>query len=124
MFLRVVWILLAMLPLCAQVKVWEDTLTVPTYVAGPPDKNPFFYTGRTYQGARGEVYPYPMYDNLTDRVENKAYKALYLENEYVKICVLPELGGRQDQRLRFLLSPDRSQARAHRHVGRLDLRRR
>lgn len=94
MFLRVVWILLAMLPLCAQVKVWEDTLTVPTYVAGPPDKNPFFYTGRTYQGARGEVYPYPMYDNLTDRVENKAYKALYLENEYVKICVLPELGGR------------------------------
>lgn len=92
--IRLFCLLLIILPLCAQVKVWEDTLTVPTYVVGPPDPNPFFYTGRTYQGARGEVYPYPMYDKLSDKVESKTYKALWLENEYLKICVLPELGGR------------------------------
>lgn len=76
------------------VRVWEEPLAVPTYLTGPPDPNPMFYFGRAYQGARGRIYPYPLYDKLTDKREDKTYKALYLENEYVKICVLPELGGR------------------------------
>jgi tetratricopeptide (TPR) repeat protein len=76
------------------VRVWEEPLVIPTYVPGPPDPNPMFYFGRTYQGAKGAVYPYPLYDKLTDRQEDRTYKALYLENEYLKICVLPELGGR------------------------------
>ena len=93
-------VLLVILPLLlsaappSTVQVWEENLVIPTYVSGPPDPNPFFYTGRAYQGARGEVYPYPMYDNLTDKLEKKTYHAIYLENEYLKICVLPELGGR------------------------------
>jgi tetratricopeptide (TPR) repeat protein len=76
------------------VKVWEEPLVIPTYVPGPPDPNPMFYAGRTYQGAKGAVYPYPLYDKLTDKREDRTYKALYLENEYVKLCVLPEIGGR------------------------------
>lgn len=83
---------------CAQeaapVRVWEEKVIIPTYVTGPPDDNPFFYTGRTYQGARGEVYPYAMYDNLTNDKVDKEYRQVCLENEYVKVCVLPELGGR------------------------------
>lgn len=78
----------------APVKVWEEKVAIPTYVTGPPDDNPFFYTGRVYQGARGEVYPYAMYDNLTDEKVNRQYRQVCLENEYVKVCVLPELGGR------------------------------
>lgn len=78
----------------APVRVWEEKVTIPTYVTGPPDDNPFFYTGRVYQGARGEVYPYAMYDNLTDDKVNKEYRQVCLENEYIKVCVLPELGGR------------------------------
>ena len=35
----------------------ESPLTIPTYVIGEPEKNPVFYTGRTYQGAKGPVYP-------------------------------------------------------------------
>jgi len=76
------------------VRVWEEKLVIPTYLAGPPDPNPMFYLGRTYQGAKGAIYPYPLYDKLTDTREDRAYKAVYLENEYLKICVLPELGGR------------------------------
>jgi len=76
------------------VKIWEEPLVVPTYEVGKPDPNPRFYTGRTYQGAQGRVYPYPMLDVLTDNRKDKTYKAVYLENEYVKICVLPEIGGR------------------------------
>jgi len=75
-------------------KIWEEPLVVPTYEVGKPDPNPRFYTGRTYQGAQGRVYPYPMLDVLTDSRKDKTYQAVYLENEYVKICVLPEIGGR------------------------------
>ena len=59
-------ILLCTSLLPAQVKVTDSQVVIPTYVAGPPDPNPFFYTGRTYQGAKGLVYPYPMYDTLSD----------------------------------------------------------
>ena len=78
----------------SSVKVWEESLVIPTYRIGRPDLNPIFYTGRAYQGAKGPVYPYPLLDKLTDIREDKTYKALYLENDYIKICVLPEIGGR------------------------------
>ncbi len=76
------------------VRIWEEPLVIPTYEVGEPDPNPRFYTGRTYQGAQGRAYPYPMLDVLTDSRKDKTYKAVYLENEYVRICVLPEIGGR------------------------------
>jgi tetratricopeptide (TPR) repeat protein len=84
------------LPLNAssEVKVWEESLVIPTYLTGKPEKFPLFYSGRAYQGAKGPVYPYSMLDELTDVRENKTYKALFLENDYVRICVLPEIGGR------------------------------
>jgi tetratricopeptide (TPR) repeat protein len=76
------------------VKVWEEDVVIPTYLAGPPDPNPMFYFGRAYQGAEGRVYPYPLYDTLTGKKEDITYKIVYLENEYIKIGVLPEIGGR------------------------------
>ncbi len=53
-----------------------------------------FYLGRSYQGAQGRVYPYPLYDTPIDEKTDKPYQMLYLENEYVRIGILPELGGR------------------------------
>jgi len=76
------------------VKMWEEPLTVPTYETGSPETNPIFYSGRGYQGAKGPVYPYPLLDRLTDNKKDKVYRAVYLENPYIKICVLPEIGGR------------------------------
>jgi len=75
-------------------RVWEEDIVIPTYLPGPPDSNPMFYFGRAYQGAEGRVYPYPLYDTLTGRKEDKTYRIVYLENEYVRIGILPELGGR------------------------------
>lgn len=91
-----VFLLAAALPAWAQspVSIHEEPLVLPTYEIGPPDLEPMFYTGRNYQGARGAIYPYGLYDNLLDVRDNKTYKADFLENRYVKICVLPELGGR------------------------------
>ncbi len=76
------------------VEIREESITIPTYLAGPPDPNPMFYFGRNSQGAKGRVYPYPLYDSLTDIKSNKTYRIVYLENEYVRIGILPEIGGR------------------------------
>lgn len=76
------------------VRLTETNLVIPTYLAAPPSPVPRFYDGRTYQGAKATFYPYPVQDVLTDIKTNKSYKALYLENDYVQICVIPELGGR------------------------------
>ncbi len=76
------------------VTVERKELVLPTYEVGAPDENPLFFTGRVYQGAQGHFYPYPLYDVLTDNRVEKAYNALYLDNEYINVCVLPELGGR------------------------------
>ena len=78
----------------APVKVWEESLVIPTYMAGPPETNPMFYFGRASQGADGRIYPYPLYDKLTGKKVDRSYKMVYLENEYVKIGILPEIGGR------------------------------
>ena len=78
----------------AGVKVEETTVTLPTYPPGPCDKNPVFYTGRVYQGAQGRVYPYPLQDVLHDEKVDKAYTSLQLENDYLQMSVLPEVGGR------------------------------
>ncbi|GAH50869.1 unnamed protein product, partial [marine sediment metagenome] len=53
-----------------------------------------FYNGRVHQGAQGKVYPYAMLDILTDNRVDKTYTEVFLENEYVRISVTPELGGR------------------------------
>ncbi|MEW5978956.1 MAG: DUF5107 domain-containing protein [Acidobacteriota bacterium] len=76
------------------VKMREEPLALPTYLAGEPDKSPIFYTGRVYQGAKGAIYPYALMDKLTEVRENKSYQAVYLENRYLQISVLPEIGGR------------------------------
>lgn len=75
-------------------RAWEEPLTVPTWEVYAPDHNPRFYAGRAYQGAQGRVYPYAIIDNLSENRVEKTYRAVYLENEYIKVCILPEIGGR------------------------------
>jgi tetratricopeptide (TPR) repeat protein len=76
------------------VRVSEQELAIPTYLAGDPEPNPMFYFGGNSQGAQGRVYPYALYDTLTHVKSNKTYRIIYLENQYVRIGVLPEIGGR------------------------------
>lgn len=76
------------------VKVWEEDILLPTYGVGKPEKNPMFLEKRVYQGSSGVVYPYPVIEKIEDTCEDKQYHAIFLENEYIKIMILPELGGR------------------------------
>ncbi len=76
------------------VKVWEEKVVIPTYEIGEPEKNPVFLEKRVYQGSSGKVYPYPVIEKISDIKEDKIWQAVYLENDFVKIMILPELGGR------------------------------
>ena len=89
--------LLAVLSLPAwgqQVEMKAVKEKIPTYQIGSPEVDPIFFTGRVYQGAEGYIYPYPLYDVLTENVVDQEYNVLRLGNEYVNISVLPEIGGR------------------------------
>lgn len=78
----------------SHVSVWEETVVFPTYEIGEPQKNPIFLEKRVYQGSSGVVYPNAVIESVADTAVDKSYQAIYLENQYVKIMVLPELGGR------------------------------
>jgi tetratricopeptide (TPR) repeat protein len=76
------------------VAVWQEMVTIPTYAVGAPDKNPMFFEKRVYQGSSGVVYPHPVIDKIYDAKQDREYVGLFLENKYLKIMILPELGGR------------------------------
>lgn len=76
------------------VKIWEENLILPTYEIGEPEKNPIFSEKRVYQGSSGKVYPYPVTESIQDTKKDKEWKAVILENQYIKVTVLPQLGGR------------------------------
>ncbi|MGH9454243.1 MAG: hypothetical protein ACRD2O_09780, partial [Terriglobia bacterium] len=72
-------------PLYAQgaaVRAWQGTLEIPTYQLGPEDPNPPFPLVNSH-----DVYPYAMLDNLTSQRVPKTYRAIYLENKYLKLTI-------------------------------------
>ena len=76
------------------VKAWRETVVIPTYEVGAPEKNPIFLEKRVYQGSSGVVYPYPVIESISNEKTDKEYAAVFIENEYIKVMILPELGGR------------------------------
>ncbi|SFL40848.1 tetratricopeptide repeat protein [Halanaerobium salsuginis] len=77
-----------------QVKIWQEKVVIPTYPVGSGNKNPMFLEKRVYQGSSGRVYPFPFVEEISDQKIEQEYTVLFLENEYLRIEVLPELGGR------------------------------
>ena len=76
------------------VKAWKEQVVIPTYEVGRPEKNPIFLEKRVYQGSSGVVYPYPVIETMADEPTPHTWNAVYVENEYIKVMILPELGGR------------------------------
>ena len=76
------------------VKVWSEPVVLPTYMPAPPDRNPMFLEKRVYQGSSGKVYPLPFYDRIEEKPIDRSWQAIHLENEFLRVLILPELGGR------------------------------
>ena len=75
-------------------RVSEQTVKIPTYKTAAPEKSPLFIEKRAYQGSSGKVYPFPVTEKISDKKEICEYHALILENDYIYVMILPELGGR------------------------------
>ena len=72
-------------------RVWEAPLVIPTYELNPPNPYPALLDEQRRKWR--PVYPYPFLDSLGNQKTNKSWKAVHLENEYLKVTILPELGG-------------------------------
>jgi len=77
-----------------EVKAWVEQISIPTYGIGKPEKNPMFLEKRVYQGSSGVVYPHPVIEKIEDEKHDREYTAVFIENQYLQIMILPELGGR------------------------------
>jgi tetratricopeptide (TPR) repeat protein len=78
----------------AVVQVRVASHILPTYLPAAPDKNPMFLEKRVYQGSSGKVYPLPFTDRIAEKPVEREWKAIWIENEFLRVLVLPEIGGR------------------------------
>lgn len=82
------------LPARSVVRAWSGELTLPTYLPAAPDRNPMFLEKRVYQGSSGRVYPLPFIDRIAEAPVPHRWQAVWIENEFLRALVLPEIGGR------------------------------
>jgi predicted Zn-dependent protease len=66
----------------ATIKEYKKVFT--TYPFSDPDQVPKV----------GKIYPYFRFDGYTDKPVQKEWKVVELENDYIKLMVLPEIGGK------------------------------
>ncbi|WP_207457244.1 DUF5107 domain-containing protein [Herbiconiux sp. SYSU D00978] len=76
------------------VAVWREPLTLPTYDPAPPSEYPMFLDRRVYQGSSGRVYPIPFVERVAESARPREWDAIHLENAWIRLVILPELGGR------------------------------
>lgn len=76
------------------VKAWQEPVVMKTYLPAAPDPSPLFLEKRVYQGSNGKVYPLPVIDRIATEPCDHAWQAVHLENEYLRVMILPEIGGR------------------------------
>ncbi|MGO4586745.1 DUF5107 domain-containing protein [Arthrobacter sp. 2RAF6] len=76
------------------VAAWEEPLTIDTYAPEDPDAFPAFLNNRVYQGSSGRVYPLPFHERINPDKHPHSWRAVHLENRWIRIVILPELGGR------------------------------
>jgi tetratricopeptide (TPR) repeat protein len=76
------------------VKAWQEPVIMKSWLPGIPDPNPLFLEKRVYQGSSGKVYPLPVIDRVATEPCQHSWEAVHLENEYLRVMILPEIGGR------------------------------
>jgi Domain of unknown function (DUF5107) len=78
----------------SSVTVYREQITLPTYLPAAPEKNPIFLDKRVYQGSSGKVYPLSFIDRIAEDKTDVQWDAVHIENEFIKLMILPQIGGR------------------------------
>jgi len=78
-----------------KVTVSVEKLILPTYAEPACEELPMFAENRVHQRTSGNPYPNKIVARVDrEHREDREYTAVTLENEYVRVVVLPEIGGR------------------------------
>jgi tetratricopeptide (TPR) repeat protein len=78
----------------AGVAAWRERVPIDSYLPEAPDRYPAYLDRRVYQGSSGRVYPLPFHDRIRSASRRHEWDAVHLENRWLRIMVLPDLGGR------------------------------
>ncbi len=78
----------------SSVAAWHEPVVIDTYEPAPPDPYPAYLERRVYQGSSGQVYPLPFIERISHTKHARPWQAIHLENAWVRLMILPELGGR------------------------------
>ena len=73
---------------------WSEPVVIDTYEPETPSVFPMFFDNRVYQGSSGRVYPLPFVERVAEHKVPTSWQAVHLENAYLRVMVLPALGGR------------------------------
>ncbi|MBB5058093.1 tetratricopeptide (TPR) repeat protein [Granulicella aggregans] len=76
------------------VRAWQEPVVMRSYMPDLPDVNPLFLEKRVYQGSSGRVYPLPVIDHVAVEPVQHQWQAVHIENESIRVMILPEIGGR------------------------------
>lgn len=72
-----------------------ETVYIPTYPTPMPEEMPMFSETSNHQGTTGNPYPARATSGVeTEKCEERPYTLITLENDYIRVGILPELGGR------------------------------
>ncbi|MDR1903348.1 MAG: DUF5107 domain-containing protein, partial [Treponema sp.] len=72
-----------------------DKKAIPTYEPSAYEELPMFAFNRNHQGTSGNPYPNRIVNKVRrDKKTDALYTAIRLENDYLALTILPELGGR------------------------------
>ena len=76
------------------VAAWSEQVNIDTYLPEMPDHFPAFLEKRVYQGSSGRVFPLPFHERISLTKVPYTWDAVHLENQWVRLMILPQLGGR------------------------------
>lgn len=76
-------------------KITVEKLVIPTYPAGAEEEMPMFAENRVHQRSTGRPYPNKVVLEVDhSQKSDKEYTAVHMENEFLDVWILPEIGGR------------------------------
>ena len=80
---------------CRKTQCRVEKMVIPTYPEPEKEKLPIYCENRCHQRTSGRVYPNAVVKEVVrDHKIDQEYTAVILENDYIELIILPELGGR------------------------------
>jgi tetratricopeptide (TPR) repeat protein len=92
LFSMIIFLMTACQPI-QKAQIAEKTETIRTYPFSEPDPVPIL-TRSSLWGRGALLYPYFFFDRFSQTAENKQWKVITMDNPYIQVSILPEVGGK------------------------------